>query len=61
MPSLDHPRSANMRTTGSLHLKAVGVSLVLAACHVPPGAVEGGKGTQSKVLKFQLRPDPLAN
>jgi len=26
-----------------------------------PFHVEGGKGTQSKVLKFQLRPDPLAN
>ncbi len=25
-----------------------------------PFHVEGGKGTQSKVLKFQLRPDPLA-
>jgi len=23
--------------------------------------VEGGKGTQWKVLKFRLRPDPLAN
>ena len=26
-----------------------------------PFHVEGGKGTRSKVLKFQLRPDPLAN
>ncbi len=26
-----------------------------------PFHVEGGKGTKSKVLKFQLRPDPLAN
>jgi len=25
-----------------------------------PFHVEGGKGTRSKVLKFQLRPDPLA-
>jgi hypothetical protein len=23
-------------------------------------AIEGGKGTTSKVLRFQLRPDPLA-
>ena len=26
-----------------------------------PFHVEGGKGTRSKVLNFQLRPDPLAN
>ncbi len=25
-----------------------------------PFHVEGGKGTKSKVVKFQLRPDPLA-
>jgi hypothetical protein len=25
-----------------------------------PQHIEGGKGTTSKVLKFQLRPDPLA-
>ncbi len=25
-----------------------------------PFHVEGGKGTTSKVVKFQLRPDPLA-
>ena len=25
-----------------------------------PFHMEGGKGTPSKVLKFQLRPDPLA-
>jgi hypothetical protein len=23
--------------------------------------IEGGKGTRGKVVKFQLRPDPLAN
>jgi len=33
-----------------MNLVISGISLVL-----------GGKGTQSKVLKFQLRPDPLAN
>ncbi|HYS50460.1 MAG TPA: hypothetical protein VEM33_01130 [Burkholderiales bacterium] len=26
-----------------------------------PFHIEGGKGTRSRVLKFQLRPDPLAN
>ena len=26
-----------------------------------PFHMEGGKGTTSKVLKFQLRPDPLAH
>jgi hypothetical protein len=26
-----------------------------------PFHAEGGKGTTSKVLHFQLRPDPLAN
>lgn len=26
-----------------------------------PWHIEGGKGTRSKVVKFQLRPDPLAN
>jgi hypothetical protein len=25
-----------------------------------PFHIEGGKGTKPKVLKFQLRPDPLA-
>ena len=25
-----------------------------------PFHMEGGKGTSSKVMKFQLRPDPLA-
>jgi len=25
-----------------------------------PFHIEGGKGTRSKVVKFQLRPDPLA-
>ena len=26
-----------------------------------PWHIEGGKGTTSKAVKFQLRPDPLAN
>jgi len=26
-----------------------------------PGHLEGGKGTTSKAVKFQLRPDPLAD
>jgi hypothetical protein len=26
-----------------------------------PWHLEGGKGTTSKAVKFQLRPDPLAN
>ena len=26
-----------------------------------PQHLEGGKGTLSKVVKFQMRPDPLAN
>jgi len=75
-----------MRTTRSLQLTAVGVSLLLGFyakgldgriddpsagwkgralwstyATRAPFHVEGGKGTQSKVLKFQLRPDPLAN
>jgi hypothetical protein len=110
-----------MTTRRPLYLAVAGVSLLLAACQVPPGGaqsaagtndlrgtvtstngpeagvwviaetrgldgriddpgagwkgralwstyatrapfhIEGGKGTKSKVLKFQLRPDPLAN
>jgi len=49
-------RSKNMRMKGSSHLVIGGISLLLA-----PFPIEGGKGTQSKVLKFQLPPDPLAN
>jgi len=52
-------RSKNMRMKGSSHLVIGGISLLYATR--APFHVEGGKGTQSKVLKFQLRPDPLAN
>jgi len=47
-----------------------GVSMIrtaagrVGACGRPmraaPYHIEGGKGTTSKVVKFQLRPDPLA-
>lgn len=40
----------------SFGVAAVGCAM-LAAAAVPQ---EGGKGTTSKVMKFQLRPDPLA-
>jgi hypothetical protein len=45
-PLLHLSRSENMATTRSSYLAVAGVSLLLAAC---------------QVLKFQLRPDPLAN
>jgi len=56
-------RSKNMRMKGSLHpsIGWKGRALWSTYATRAPFHVEGGKGTQSKVLKFQLRPDPLAN
>jgi hypothetical protein len=73
-PLLHLSRNENMTTTRSLYLAVAGVSLVLAAYRNPPGASQsaasgssvgasdlGGTVTSAGVLKFQLRPDPLAN
>jgi hypothetical protein len=56
-------RSKNMRMKESLHpsIGWKGRALWSTYATRAPFHVEGGKGTQSKVLKFQLRPDPLVN
>ncbi len=61
-----------MRMKGSLHLVIGSISLVFAGCQEGRALwatystrtvfhVEGGKANRPRVVKFQLRPDPLAN
>ena len=51
-----------MTTTRSSYLAVAGVSLLLGACQVPPGASQSAASAPpARVVKFQLRPDPLAN
>ena len=67
-PMLDSPpmtpkRMKNCQCSSTCELRAR-----LAVANRPPAIVstrapfhmEGGKGTKSKVVKFQIRPDPLA-